>query len=153
MAGKGARYMYQAAVIYAPASPEMDALTERIARELGQQSLKVVRKEAAQAIVPDLTAADLVLLGCAPQDRAPIHQDFAEILRALGGMSLAGRTIGLFAVGDAGTLQAFEKALADCEVPVPARQCLNLPSASLPSADLVPWLTTLTERLGQLESK
>ena len=143
--------MYQAAVIYAPDSPEMSALSEQIARKLGQERLKVVRKEAAQAIVPDLSAANLVLLGSAAGEKGPIHQDFAEILRALKGISLAGRTVGAFALRSAETLQAFREALADCEVPLDPRQFVSLQGSDAQDADLGAWLGNLIEQLEQLE--
>jgi len=145
--------MYQAAVIYAPNSPEMSALSEQIARKLGQERLKVVRKEAAQAIVPDLSAANLVLLGSAAEGKAAIHQDFAEILRALKGMSLAGRAVGVFALRSAETLQAFRRALADCEVPLESRQFVSFQGSEAQDSDLGSWLGNLIEQLGQLEAR
>lgn len=145
--------MYQAAVIYAPASSAMGALTERIAEALKERRLKVVRKEAAQAIIPDLTAADLVVLGSAAGTKAAIHEDFTEILRALKGISLAGRTIGVFALQSSETLQAFEKALSDCEVPLDTRQLLSLSTGEVPDSELGPWLGNLIEQLYQREAR
>jgi flavodoxin len=139
--------MNQAAVIYAPASPEMGALADSIAQKLKARKLKVSRKEAAQAIVPDLTAADLLVLGSGPGATAPIHEDFAEILRALQGISLAGRTIGVFAVQSPNTLAAFEKALSDCDVPLPARHLVSLSGAKASDSELGPWLSSLVEQL------
>ncbi|MBN1834686.1 MAG: hypothetical protein JW820_02485 [Spirochaetales bacterium] len=143
--------MYQAAVVYAPASPEMSAVTDRVVQQLRQERLKVVRKEASQASIPDLTAADLVVLGSAAQGKVPIDRDFAEILRALKGISLAPRAVGVFALGSQETLDAFAKALADCEVALGPGQFLNLPPAGAQTADLGHWLGGLIEQVKRRE--
>lgn len=139
--------MYQAAVIYAPASPEMEALSAVIDGRLREHRIKVVRKEAAQAIIPDLAAADLVLLGSTAAGKAAIHGDFAEILRALKGISLAGRVVGVFALRSDSTLKAFQKALEDCEIPLDERQFLSVEAPENAPQDLGPWVGGLIAEL------
>jgi flavodoxin len=147
MAIKGAGTMYQAAVIYAPSSQEMNALSKLIVGKLPQDRIKAVRKEASQASIPDLASADLVLLGSTAEGTAAVHQGFAEILRALGGISLAGRTVGVFALRTESTLKAFKKALQDCETTIGPGHYLMLSTAEAAEAALGPWLNSLIEHL------
>jgi flavodoxin len=103
--------MFRAAVIYAPAA--LQSAAERIADSLDRQRFHVLVKPADQASIPDLAAADLVLLGSSAQDRAALPAEFAEIARALGGIDLSGRVAGVFAAGGDTPLAVWKKALKD----------------------------------------
>ncbi len=106
--------MLRAAVIYAPAA--LQTVAERIAASLERKRFQVNLKPAGQASIPDLAAADLVLLGSSAQGRAALPAEFAEILRALSGINLAGRVGGVFAAGSDAPLTAWKKALKDCGI-------------------------------------
>jgi len=103
--------MLRAAVIYAPAA--LQAAAERISGSLDRKRFRVSVKLAGEATIPDLAAADLVLLGSSAQGRAALPPEFAEILRALAGINLAGRVAGVFAEGSDAPLAAWKKALKD----------------------------------------
>ena len=90
----------------------------------------------------------LLILGSGPAGEVPIHSDFAEILRALSGITLAGRVAGVFSTAGEPTLAAFREALQDCELELPERNFLNLSGRQEP--ELERWTAELT---GQLESK
>jgi flavodoxin len=106
--------MFRAAVIYAPAA--LEAAAERISASLDRKRFQVSVKPADQATIPDLAAADLVLLGSSVQGRGALPKEFAEILRALAGINLAGRVAGIFAAGSDAPLAAWKKALKDCGI-------------------------------------
>jgi flavodoxin len=103
--------MLRAAVIYAPAA--LQAAAERVSASLDRKRFQVNVKPAGEAAAPDLAAADLVLLGSSAQGRAGLPREFAEILRALEGINLAGRVAGVFAEGGDAPLAAWKKALRD----------------------------------------
>jgi flavodoxin len=103
--------MLRAAVIYAPAA--LQAAAERVSASLDRKRFRVSVKPAGEAAVPDLAAADLVLLGSSAQGRAALPREFAEIVRALAGINLAGRVAGVFAEGSDASLAAWKKALRD----------------------------------------
>ncbi len=103
--------MLRAAVIYAPAA--LQPAAERISASLDRKRFQVSVKPAGESGAPDLAAADLVLLGSSAQGRAALPQEFAEILRALAGINLAGRVAGVFAEGSDAPLAAWKKALRD----------------------------------------
>jgi flavodoxin len=139
--------MYHAALIYAPATAEMDALAELIVGKLAGERVTVVRKPARDAAIPDLAAADLVLLGSTAGAAAAIHEDFAEILRALDGISLAGRSVGVFALGSESTISAFAEALKDCEIALPSAHRLLVSAPERAQDGVGPWLSTLLKHL------
>ena len=103
--------MFRAAVIYAPSS--LEDVAERISTSLDRKRFRVSVKPAGQASIPDLAAADLVLLGSSAQGRAALPAEFAEIARALSGIDLSGRVAGVFAAGSDAPLAAWKKALKD----------------------------------------
>jgi len=112
--------MFRAAVIYAPAA--LQVVAERISAALNRKRFQVSVKPAEQASIPDLAAADLVLLGSSAQAHAQagaaLPVEFAELLRALSGINLAGRVGGIFAAGSDAPLAAWKKALQDSDLRV-----------------------------------
>jgi len=138
----------RAAVIHAAADPGMQQLVGGLESALAGMGCKVAAKKAARAHTPDLAAADLLLLGSAPEGAAPIHPDFTELLRALRGMTLAGRVVGVFSLGADSTLQVFRRALQDCEVPLPD-SCFFRAGGEARSGELTSWLRPLVERAEQ----
>jgi flavodoxin len=137
--------MFRVAVIYAPAA--LQAAAERIADSLDRQRFRVLVKPADQASVPDLAAADLVLLGSSAQGRAALPAEFAEIVRALSGIDLSGRVAGVFAAGSDAPLAAWKKALKDSGIRL--EESL-LRSDGTDAKALGAWLAALT---GQVEEQ
>jgi flavodoxin len=140
--------MFRAAVIYAPASQPMQSLAERVAAALDRRRFVVTLKPAAQAAITDLSASDLLLLGAAPEGKATVHPDFAELLRALAGINLAGRVAGLFTPAGEASLQALKRALKDTDIQLEPENLLPA-DESHGSKELARWLGRLA---GQLES-
>jgi flavodoxin len=140
--------MYRGVIIYAPAGAEMERLVRRLEECIDKDRFKVETKPAAEATIPDLAAADLFLLGSLPEGQNPIHTDFSEILRALAGVTLAGRIGGMFSLNSQPTLSAFREALQDCELNLSHRNFHNAADAESP--DLNDWVAGLA---GQLESQ
>jgi len=139
--------MYWAVIIYAPADDQMQQLVHRLEECFDRDNYKVEIKAAGQAAMPDLSAADLFLLGSLPEGEKPIHPDFSEILRALGGITLAGRVGGLFSVDSEPTLEAFRQALKDCELVLSDQSFLNLKAHQLDPTVLRGWVAALTRQL------
>jgi hypothetical protein len=138
--------MFRAAVIYAPAA--LQAAAERVSASLDRKRFKVSVKTAGEASVPDLAAADLVLLGSSPEGRAALPQEFAEILRALAGINLAGRVAGVFAEGSDAPLAAWKKALMDSGILLRSENLLRCDGAD-PRA-LSAWVAGLARQVEKL---
>ena len=140
--------MYRAVIIYAPDDEQMGGLARRVESSLDRDSFEVETKIAGQAAIPDLAAADLIILGSRAAAEDPIHSDFSEILRALSGITLAGRVAGVFSAAGVSTLAAFRRALQDCELALPERNFLNLSGEHGPEIER--WTAEL---VGQLEAQ
>ena len=139
--------MYRGLIIYAPSQDPMEGLARRLGDCFDSKLFKVEIKSADQAAMPDLAAADLFLLGSLPSGDRPIHPDFAEILRGLGGITLAGRVGGAFAVESEPTLSAFRRALQDCELALTDENFRNVRNMHGDSTDLDGWVAALTRQL------
>jgi flavodoxin len=139
--------MYRGVIIYAPAVEPMDQLVHRLRDCFDGERFKVKVLTADQASIPDLTAADLFLLGSLPEGRLPIHSDFTEILRALDGITLAGRIGGIFTLDSERTLTAFRHALQDCELLLSDENFRNVSAVRSESSDLSEWIAGLTRQL------
>lgn len=139
--------MYRGLIVYAPSQDPMEGLARRLGDCFDRNLFTVQIKSADQAAMPDLTAADLFLLGSLPSGDQPIHPDFAELLRGLGGITLAGRVGGVFAVESEPTLSAFRRALQDCELVLPDQNFRNVRDMHGDSTDLGGWVSALTRQL------
>ena len=139
--------MYRAAIIYAPADDQIQQLVHRLEECFDRDSYEVEIKAAAQSTIPDLTAVDLFLLGSLPEGGDPIHPDFSEILRALEGITLAGRVGGLFSMDSEPTLEAFRQVLKNCELVLSDQSFLNLRAGQLDPPVLGGWVAALTRQL------
>jgi flavodoxin len=108
--------VHHACIIHAPGDGAVAALAAELERALknGQYVVKV--KPAAVAVIPDLAAADVVLLGAGPEGRSAVHADFSELIRSLKGVSLAGRLAGVFSTGSSKACEALRRALKDSEI-------------------------------------
>ena len=140
--------MYRGVIIYAPSEELMEQLVLRLADCFDGEQFKVATHSADQAAIPDLTGADIFLLASLPAGREPIHPDFAEILRALQGITLAGRVGGAFSVDSEPTVGAFRQALQDCELILPDQNFRNFSAERLESTDLSSWVEALSRQLG-----
>jgi flavodoxin len=139
--------MYRAVIIYAPAEDRMQELVRDLEECFDRDNFKVKITAAGRSTVADLTAADLFLLGSLPEGGKAIHPDFSEILRALGGITLAGRVGGLFSVDSKPTIEIFRQALKDCELVLSDQNFLNLRTDQLGPAVLRDWVAALIRQL------
>jgi hypothetical protein len=140
--------MYRGVIIYAPEGQPLEQLVRRLADCFDGERFKVTTCSADQAAIPDLTAADIFLLASLPAGEQPIHPDFAEILRALHGITLAGRVGGAVSLESEPTVKAFRRALQDCELDLPDRNFRSLSRAQIESTELNSWIGELTSQLG-----
>ena len=141
--------MYHCAVIYAPAEGEINKIADAVRESMQMCKFSVAVKEAAGASIPDMAAADLILLGSSPQGEgeASIHSDFSEIIRALEGVNLAGRVAGVFAVDSEKTLTDFRKALKDSEITLKNENLILIKSNKIDKNKIKKWLNRLSAQV------
>ena len=139
--------MYRGVIIYAPREEPMERLVRRLAGRFGAERFDMATTTADQATIADLTRSDVFLLASLPSGGQPIPPDFSEILRALGGITLAGRVGGAFSVDSEETIRSFRRALQDCELDLRDENFRNLSRGDLESPDLDGWVEALTRQL------
>jgi hypothetical protein len=139
--------MYRGVIIYAPAGQTMERLVRRLAGCFGAERFDMATTTADQAAIPDLTRSDIFLLASLSSEGQPIHSDFSEILRALRGITLAGRVGAAFSVDSGDAIRLFRDALKDCELDLRDENFLNVSRGDLETVDLGGWVETLTRQL------
>jgi flavodoxin len=108
----------KAVILYAPEGQEYRIPAEELGRSLAQVNLDVKVKAAKDAGIPDILAADVILLGSLTNGRGEVHEHFAEIVRAFEGINLAGRLAGLISYDEGDSHKIFEEALRDTDISV-----------------------------------
>ena len=131
--------MTRTVIIYAPDEEALRNPVEEMTDHLETNKHHVIVKTAKETHMPDLAAANIVLLGSKPSGSTPLHPEFKEIVRALKGINLAGRTAGLFSCGEEGSIAAFQKALEDCNIDVCNHE-LHLREGKTDSGRIIEWL-------------
>ncbi len=90
-------------IIYGSTTGNTETMAEMVEKALADAGLTAEIKEAANAAVSDLTAADqLVLLGCPAygDDEVELQEDFQEFYEKWDGVDLSGKKFAVFAPGD-----------------------------------------------------
>ncbi len=108
--------MYSVLILWAPDSSENRRIVDAVTRAFEELKMSPRAKTAAQATVADITASDILLFGVEKTGSAELPPDFAECLRVFKGISLAGRTAGLFSIGGERATARLRKALKDTEI-------------------------------------
>jgi flavodoxin len=110
--------MYNVLILWAPDTAENRKLVDTVARTLEQAKVKLVVKGAAEATVADVTVADILVFGVQKTVPNEVPAEFSEFLRIFKGITLAGRTAGLFSMGPEKATGRMRKALKDTEINV-----------------------------------
>lgn len=143
--------MYHAVIIYASGENKLKSIVGKIEESFDKDKFEVVVKDAADASIPDIAAADLILLGSSQEGSKAVHSNFAEIIRAFEGISLAGRVAGLFSVDSERTLSKFKKALKDSEVTLKKENSFLVNSSErINKTQIREWLQTLSAQVEEI---
>jgi len=108
--------MYNVVVLWAPDSADNRRTVEMVARALEQAKVALVMKNASEATIADLTAADIVVLGAQKVSAGDAPVEYADLLRIFRGITLAGRTAGFFSMGTDKATVRLRKALKETEI-------------------------------------
>jgi flavodoxin len=108
--------MYNVVVLWAPDSADNRRIVETVARALEQTKVALRLKNASEATIADLTAADIVVFGSQKAPAGDVPAEFAELLRIFRGITLAGRTAGFFSMGSDKATGRLRKALKETEI-------------------------------------
>jgi flavodoxin len=108
--------MYNVVVLWAPDSADNRRIVEMVARALEQTKVALRLKNASEATIADLTAADIVVFGTQRVTAGDAPAEYADLLRIFRGISLAGRTAGFFSMGTDKATVRLRKALRETEI-------------------------------------
>ena len=145
--------MYNIAIIYAPHEGELKRLAEIIKNSYNSKSFMVTIKSASQAGIPDIAGSEILILAGNSSGSSPVHSDFSEILRALNGINLAGRLVGLCAVNTPDTLKAFKEVLIDSEAVIGPELILSAKSKKERKAEIKKWTKELSGKFKEMTAK
>jgi flavodoxin len=110
--------MIKVVILYAPQDPAVKRFAETVQKAFDKKTFKVTVKSASQSQMPDITAADAVILGSKADDGTAVHSDFSELMRAFTGVNLSGRCAAFFGSQGTKTAHKFADALADSDISV-----------------------------------
>jgi len=142
--------MFNVAIIYAPQESELKGLTEIIRDCFNPKNFKVIIKSASQAGIPDIAAAEILILAANSSGRSAVHSDFSEILRALKGVNLAGRLAGFCTVNTSDTLKAFKEVLSDAEAIIGPELFLSAKGKKARKAEIKNWIEELSGKFKEM---
>jgi len=108
--------MYNVVVLWAPDSADNRRIVEMVARALEQTKVALRMKNASEATIADLTAADIVVFGAQRVSAGDAPVEYADLLRIFRGITLAGRTAGFFSMGTDKATVRLRKALKETEI-------------------------------------
>ncbi|MQY77289.1 MAG: hypothetical protein GH155_06645 [Spirochaeta sp.] len=145
--------MFNVAIIYAPQKSELKGLAEIIKDAFNTKNFKVNIKSASQAGIPDIAAAEILILAANSSGSTPIHSDFSEILRALNGVNLAGRLAGFCTVNTSDTLKAFKEVLNDSEAVIGPELFLSAKGEKERKAEIKSWIEELSGKFEEMTQK
>jgi len=145
--------MFNVAIIYAPQKGELKELVKTIKDSFNPKNFKVIMKGASQAGIPDIAAAEILILAANSSGSSPIHSDFSEILRALKGVNLAGRLAGFCAVNTSDTLKSFKEVFNDSEAVIGPELFLSARDAKTRKAEIKNWIEELSVKFKEMTAK
>lgn len=110
--------MYKVIILYAPDEKTIVDTVNDIEIAFNNENCITAVKAAKNALIPDIAASEIVILGSKAEGKRLIHSDFKEIIRSLRGINLAGRIAGIFSFDQEETFVSFKQALNDSDITV-----------------------------------
>ena len=133
--------MYNVVVLWAPDSADNRRIVEAVGRAFEQMKVALIVKTAGEATIADVTAADIVVFGAQKVGSADAPAEFADFMRIFKGITLAGRTAGLFSMGQDKATARLRKALKETEIAMADDDPLF--SDGKPAASVTDWAQRL----------
>jgi flavorubredoxin len=141
--------MYNVVILWAPDTAENRRVVEAVASAFSDAKLTVNVKKVSDAIVADVTRADIVVFG-AQKGAADLPPEFNECIRYFKGITLAGRTAGFFSIGSEKSTARLRKALKDTDISLPEDDPLFADQKPGKSAEVAEWVKRLIQHHQEL---
>jgi flavodoxin len=108
--------MHNVLILWAPDTAENRRVVEAVAGAFSDAKLAPLAKKVTDATVADVTGAEIIVFGAQKTGMTDLPSEFNECVRYFKGISLAGRTAGLFSMGTEKVTARLRKALKDTEI-------------------------------------
>jgi flavodoxin len=141
--------MHSVLILWAPDSAENRRVIEAVTGEFDAAMLAPLAKKAIEASIADVNAAEIVVFGSQKTNSSDVPPDYSEFLRVFKGVTLAGRTAGLFSMGSEKSTGRLRKALKDTEIQTMEED----PLFSDPKSGTLPEIAAWVKRLVALHQE
>ena len=108
--------MFSVLITWAPDTTENRRVVDAVRAAFDDLKLDTKVEKAAECSIAHLATADIVVIGIQKWGTAEVHPDFSELVRVFKGVTLAGRTAGIFSIGTERASARMRKALKDTEI-------------------------------------
>jgi hypothetical protein len=134
--------MHNVLILWAPDTAENRRVVEAVAGAFSDFKIAPLSKKVSDATVADVTLADIIVFGTqkGPYDLPP---EFNDCVRYFKGITLAGRTAGLFSMGPEKSTARLRKALKDTEISQLEDDPLFNDQKTGKSAEIAEWVKKL----------
>ena len=135
--------MHSVLILWAPDTAESRRVVEAVTGAFDAAMLTSLSKKVTDATIADFTASEIVVLGAQKTGPFDLPPDYAECVRVFKGITLAGRTAGLFSVGSEKTTGRLRKALKDTEILTSEEEPLFSDPRTGGAAEIAGWVKKL----------
>jgi flavorubredoxin len=142
--------MHSVFITYAPDTPENRKTVEQVRSAFDPAAYAVTAKPAAGSLMPDLAGADLLVFGLQKAQGADAPAEYAELLRSLKGVNLAGRAAGVFSFGGEKASARLRKVLRDTSAAVAEEEPVFSDQKPTRQAEIEAWARQLSTSLQDL---
>jgi|WetSurMetagenome_2_1015567.scaffolds.fasta_scaffold282648_2 hypothetical protein len=137
--------MYNVLILWAPDTAENRRVIEAVAGAFSDAKHVPQAKLVSDAIVADVTGADIIVFAAQKTAAADLPVEFNECMRYFKGITLAGRTAGLFSMGSEKSTAKLRKALKDTEISQLEDDPLFTDQKPGKSAEVTEWVKKLLQ--------
>ena len=137
--------MYHVGILYAPYDEFNKSIIDIIKNSINLHEFDIRVKKAADAAMPDIAASDIIILASSGDDTVPVHKDYMEIVRALSGVNLSGRLVGVVTFGMDKTQKFLKDVLKDTGA-VYYKDGLNIKGINIEKDKIKRWTKSLLKK-------
>jgi flavodoxin len=100
-------------IIYAPEGGQMPELAGRLAEKVDSATFDISVQSAKDTKIPEITASDILFFGAESESDISSENGYKEIARALTGINLSPRPVGLFSFSSENSISGLKKMVED----------------------------------------
>lgn len=110
--------MIKILILFAPQDDVLKDICENLGSHFDANQYQIKILSANKSSMPDLSAADIIILSSAKGKTKANHSDYNEIIRSAQGINFAGRTAGFLSFSSEGLFEKFSADFNDSEISI-----------------------------------